>query len=108
MNSKATENHSSTLGIEYQEFLPVRLISLFIQAEHERLQNAGECYDVDAWEVWAMDIVPRLIAQSLQAVDLDDLRRYAPNFLTSLIWNPEAISLSDTALKLAILEAISS
>ena len=106
MNSQPIEHQTSTLGIEYHEIVPEKLVPHFIQAEHEWLQNADECYDVDAGEVWAMDIVPRLITNALQDVDLDDLRRYTPTFLTSLIQNTDAPSLSDAALKLAIAEAI--
>ena len=72
------ETSQSTLGIEYDEFVGKRFVTVLLQAEQEWLYKATETYSDDAWEVWAQDIFPRLIEQTLQQVDIDDLRNYAP------------------------------
>jgi len=108
MNHTSTPELTSVLGIDYVEVIPAHLVSLFIQAEHEWLQNANECYDVDAWEVWAGDILPRIATHTLQAVDIDDIRRYLPIFLEQVTGIPDPESLSDTAIQNAITSFLTS
>ena len=57
---------------------------------------------MDAGEVWAMDIVPRLIANSLQAVDIDDLKRYVPDFLSTVTLHDQPQNLTDDEIRTAI------
>ena len=52
----------STLGIQYEEFVADRFVTVLLDAEHEWLRNAPETYGEDAGEVWAQDIVPRLVS----------------------------------------------
>jgi len=75
----------SQLGIEYSEILPDDLAEIFLNSEHEWLSNAYVMYWPDTGEVWADDILPRLIANTLEEHDLEDVTAYLPSLLYMLV-----------------------
>jgi len=71
----------SQLGIEYSEILPDYLAEIFLHGEHEWLSNAGEMYGGDAGEVWATEILPKLISNTLEEHDIEDVVNYLPRLV---------------------------
>ena len=81
-------SHQSHLGIEYADILPEYLAEIFLHSEHEWLSNAHVMYWPDTGEVWATEIFPKLISNSLEAHDLEDVAAYLPkmhHLLVSII-----------------------
>lgn len=90
------------LGLEYDQLVLDGLVPVFRRAEQEWLQNAPDTYGNDAGEVWAQDIFPRLIAGQLQAVDIEDLRQYGPQFLAEITNRADTEALTDFELREAL------
>lgn len=84
MNDTNTPNPEHPLGLDYTEIPDLELRELIENAEIEWIQNAHETYGRDTPDIWANDIFPRLASGHLEDVDLEDLRRYCPEFLRQL------------------------
>ena len=80
-----TSTIHSQLGIKYGEILPEYLAEIFLHSEHEWLSSANVMYWVDTGEIWANDILPRLIANTLEAHDIEDVAAYLPRMLHILV-----------------------
>ena len=80
-----TFSSQSQLGIEYSEMLPEYLAEIFQHTEHEWLSSAYVMYWPDTGEVWATEILPKLISNTLEEHDLEDVTAYLPRLLHVLV-----------------------
>jgi len=75
----------SQLGINYEDSLSGDLAEIFLHTEYEWLSNAHVMYWSDTGEVWATEIYPKLLSNTLEPHDIEDVAAYLPRMLHMLV-----------------------
>lgn len=88
MNQFHSKFPESNLGIEYEKYLTDPYLQIIASGENEWLANAAETYGPDAGEVWATDILPRLLNGNLQPEDFEDIQLFTPIMFEELCKQP--------------------
>lgn len=80
---KNTET-SSEPTCDYSNITDEKLKSALIAGEAEWIKNATYTYWSDAINVWEEDVLPRIVANTMQEIDWEDLDLYCPILLAFL------------------------